>query len=103
MSKPLVVSIPHHLGKEEAARRLKSGLASVGANFGHLFSVQEQIWTGNLLQFRIRALGQEASGSIEVAEDSVRLEIFLPWLLAKLVQSVQPLIRREGTLMLEKK
>jgi hypothetical protein len=55
------------------------------------------------LQFRISALGQTVSGSIDVAEDAVRLEIFLPWLLAKLAETLQPLIRREGTLMLEKK
>jgi hypothetical protein len=73
MSKPLVVSIPHRLGKEEALRRLKNGLGEVGASFGHLLSVQEQIWTGNHLQFQISALGQAVSGSIDVAEDYVRL------------------------------
>jgi len=103
MPKPLVVSIPHRLGKEEAVRRLKLGLANVGAHFGHLFSVQEQTWTDDRLQFRISALGQVASGSIDVAEDHVRLEVFLPWLLAKLAESAQRLIRKEGTLMLERK
>jgi hypothetical protein len=33
----------------------------------------------------------------------VRLEVVLPWLLAKIAEKVQPLIRKEGTLMLEKK
>jgi hypothetical protein len=47
--------------------------------------------------------GQAASGSIDVAEDYVRLEVFLPWLLAKLAETLQPLIRKEGTLLLEKK
>ena len=86
MSKPLVVSIPHHLGKDEALRRLKSGLAEVGTSFGHLFSVKEQLWTGNHLQFQVSALGQEVSGSIDVADDCVRLEVFLPWLLAMLAK-----------------
>ena len=36
MPKPLVVSIPHHLGKEEALRRLQSGLGSVRTSYGHL-------------------------------------------------------------------
>jgi hypothetical protein len=103
MSKPLVVSIPHRLGKEEALRRLQSGLSSVRTNFGHLFSVQEEVWTGDHLQFRVSALAQVVSGSIDVAEDHVHLELFLPWLLAKLAEKIQPLIRREGTLMLEKK
>jgi hypothetical protein len=103
MSKPLVVSILHRLGKEEALRRLKAGLGSAGANFGHLFSIQEEIWNDDHLQFRVSALGQVASGSIDVAEDHVRLEVLLPWLLAKLAESLQPLIRKEGTLLLEKK
>jgi hypothetical protein len=103
MSGPLVVSIPHRLGKDEALRRLKNGLGSVSANFGHAFKVEEQIWTGPHLQYRISALGQVASGSIDVAEDYVRLEAFLPWLLAKLAETLQPLIRKEGTWLLEKK
>ena len=103
MSKPLIVSIPHRLGKDEAVRRLKDGLGNASASFGHVFKIQEEIWTGPHLQYRISALGQMASGSIDVAEDYVRLEVFLPWLLAKLAETLQPLIRKEGTLLLEKK
>ena len=32
MSEPLVVTVPHSLGKAEALRRLKSGFARVTAN-----------------------------------------------------------------------
>jgi hypothetical protein len=95
--------IPHRLGKDEALRRLKTGLGEIGTRFGHVFSVREQTWTGDHLHFQVSALGQSASGSIDVAEDHVRLEVFLPWLLAKLVQKIQPLIRKEGTLLLDKK
>ena len=103
MSKPLVVSIPHRLGKDEAVRRLKSGLASVRTKFGHLITVQEETWTDNHLQFRVGALGQLASGTLDVADDHVNLEVVLPWLLATIAETLQPLIRKEGTLMLEKK
>ena len=103
MSKPLVVSIPHRLGKAEAMRRLKSGLGSVRANYSHLFAVQEESWTGDRLQFRVSALGQVASGTIDVADDHVNLQVFLPWLLAKVAAAIQPLVRKEGTLLLEKK
>jgi hypothetical protein len=103
MSKPLVVSIPHRLGKDEAVRRLKSGLGNAQANYSHLFAVQEEIWTGDRLQFRVSALGQVARGTIDVADDHVNLQVFLPWLLAKVAEAIQPLVRKEGTLMLEKK
>ena len=82
MSKPLVVSIPHHLGKDEAVRRLESGLGNAQANYSNLFAVQEEVWTGDRLQFRVGALGQMASGTIDVADDHVKLEVYMPWLLA---------------------
>jgi hypothetical protein len=103
MSKPLVVSIPHRLGKDEAVRRLRSGLSKAHASYSHLFTVHEETWTGDHLQFRVSALGQTASGTIDVADDHVNLQVVLPWLLSKLAEAIQPLVRKEGTLMLEKK
>lgn len=103
MSKPLVVTISHHLGRDEAIRRLKTGLGSAQAKFGQFLAVQEETWTDNRLQFRLSALAQSVSGSIDVYEDYVRLEVVLPWLLAKLAEKIQPLIQREGTLLLDKK
>ncbi|MFZ3349650.1 MAG: polyhydroxyalkanoic acid system family protein [Xanthobacteraceae bacterium] len=103
MSKPLFVSIPHRLGKDEATRRLQSGLANARTHFGHLFTLQEETWSGNNLAFRLTALGQAIGGTIDVFDDRVDLQVTLPWLLAKLAETIQPLIRREGTLMLEKK
>jgi Putative polyhydroxyalkanoic acid system protein (PHA_gran_rgn) len=103
MSEPLVLSISHSLGKEEAVRRLKSGLSRVTATFQHVLAVQEEIWTGDHLQFRVSALGQVASGTIDVADDHVRLTVALPWLLAQLAEKMKPLIRTQGQLMLEKK
>jgi hypothetical protein len=103
MSKPFIVSIPHQLGKDEAVRRLKTGLGGVRTNYGHLFSIDEEAWTGDTLQFRVSAIGQVVSGTIDVAEDHVTLQVYLPWLLAKIAEAVQPLIRKEGTLLLENK
>ena len=103
MTAPLVVSIPHRLGKEEAVRRLKTGLVQARTNFSHLLSVDEEVWNGDRLTFRFRALGQASSGTIDVAEDHLRLEVALPWLLAKLSERFVPAIRKEGAQLLEKK
>jgi hypothetical protein len=103
MTAPLVVSIPHRLGRQEAERRLKNGLGRARTDFGHLMSIEEESWTGNRVAFRLRALGQAASGVIDVQEDHLRLEVSLPWLLAKLSEKLIPAIRKEGTLLLEKK
>ena len=103
MSAPLLVSIPHRLGKDEAVRRLKSGLTNARTNYSSIISVDEEVWTGDRLVLRVRALGQSASGIIDVLDDCVRLEVTLPWLLAKFAERVVPTIRKEATLMLERK
>ena len=103
MSEPLLVSIPHRLGKAEAVRRLKSGLERARTNYSSIIAVDEEVWTGDRLVLRVRALGQSASGIIDVLDDCVRLEVTLPWLLAKVAERVVPTIRKEATLMLEKK
>jgi hypothetical protein len=102
MSKPIVISIPHTLGKEEALRRLKPGLTGAAASFPVL-KVDEETWSGDRLSFRVRALGQAAAGTVDVADDYVRLEMTLPWLLQKFAQVAQAAIRARGNLMLEKK
>ena len=103
MSKPVVVSVPHCLGREEAARRLKAGFERAGSQFAGVLNISEQAWSGDRLTFRASALGQQAVGTIDVLEDSVRIEVTLPWLLAKFAEKLAPMIRRESVLMLEKK
>ena len=102
MSKPLVVSIPHQLGREEASRRLKAGLTRAAMSVPVL-KVDEERWEGDRMIFRVRALGQAASGHLDVAEDHVRLEVTLPLLLQRFAQMAQAVIRERGQLLLTKK
>jgi hypothetical protein len=102
MSAPLVVSIPHQLGREEASRRLKGGLMRAAASFPVL-KVEEERWNGDHMFFRVRALGQPASGQMDVADDHVRLEVTLPWLLQRFAEVAQAAIRKRGQLLLTKK
>ena len=103
MSQPLLVSIPHRLGREEATRRLKHGLGHARTNYAQWLTIEEDVWNGDTVQFRARALGQVAAGRVDVFDDHVQLEVTLPWLLAKFAEKLVPAIRKEGTLMLEKK
>ena len=65
MPAPLVVSIPHSLGREEAIRRLKTGLGRAASGLP-VMSVDEERWEDNRMNFRVRALGQAAAGHVDV-------------------------------------
>jgi putative polyhydroxyalkanoate system protein len=103
MSKPLVVSIPHQLGKDEARRRLETGFGSLKTQFGqHLTSV-EDTWSGDRMDFKVAAMGQQVTGHLEVKPDTVDLHVTLPFLLAMMADKARSFIQKQGTLMLEKK
>ena len=102
MSAPLVVSIPHRLGREEATRRIKAGLARAVAGIPML-QIDEQRWEGDRLVFCVSALGQVASGHLDVGDDHARLEVTLPWLLQRFAKAAQAAIRNRGNLLLTKR
>jgi len=102
MSAPLRVSIPHSLGREEAIRRLKTGLTRAAASVPVL-KVDEERWEDNRMIFRVRALGQTAAGHLEVEDSHVRLEVTLPWLLHRFAEAAQAAIRHRGNLLLTKR
>jgi hypothetical protein len=102
MSAPLIVSIPHRLGREEATRRLKSGLTRAASSIPVL-QVDEERWEDNRMIFRVRTLGHAASGHLDVADDHVRLEVVLPWLLQRFAEAAQVAIRNRGQLLLGKR
>ena len=102
MSAPLIVSIPHRLGREEAIRRLKTGLTRAAQSVPVL-KVDEERWEDDRMIFRVRALGQVAAGHLDVAEDHVRLEVTLPWLLQRFAEAAQAAIQHRGNLLLTKR
>jgi hypothetical protein len=102
MPAPLVVSIPHRLGREEACRRLKTGLTRAAASMPVL-KVDEEKWDGDRMIFRVRALGQAAAGHVDVEDNHVRVEVTLPWLLQRFAEVAQATIKNRGKLLLTKR
>jgi hypothetical protein len=101
--KPLTILIPHQLGRDATIARLKTGLQSVRRKFGPLVSFEQETWTGNRLDLCLAALGQRLDARLEVLDDSVRLEIILPWFLAGIAGLIEPVVRKEAALLLERK
>ena len=102
MSAPLVVSIPHRLGREEAARRLKGGLVTRRSE--RTRAQRRRGALGGRPHVLPRARHRSGGlGQIDVADDHVRLEVTLPWLLQRFAQMAQAAIRQRGQLLLTKK
>ena len=102
MSQPLIVSIPHRLGKQEARRRLDSGIGRLRPELGALVSRLDYRWHWDTLSFNASAMWQTITGHIEVLDDAIRIEIELPWIMSLLSDTIAAQVRGRGTALLEK-
>lgn len=99
MSKPIVVSIPHELGRAEARRRIDEGVGQLTRQIGAVGELT-RAWQGDTLSFSLQAIGQTVTGTMAVGEREVRLEIELPGIFAMVAGKVKSRLRDEGQLLL---
>lgn len=91
MARPITVSIPHTLGREDARRRITQGFANIEQQItgGMKLVSLEQRWEGDRLHFQGGALGQSISGRLDVLPDSIQMQIDLPDLLAAVADRIK--------------
>ena len=99
MSKPIVVNIPHELGRAEARRRIDEGVTQLTGQIGAVGEVK-RTWQGDTLVFSLQAIGQTVSGNIAVAEHDVRLEVELPGIFAMVAGKLRGRLQNEGQILL---
>jgi Putative polyhydroxyalkanoic acid system protein (PHA_gran_rgn) len=102
MSQPLIVSIPHKLGREEAKRRLDKGIGRLRPELGSSVNGLDYSWEGDTLSFNASAMWQTITGRINVLDDAVRIEIDLPWIMQLLGDTVAKQVRGRGIALLER-
>jgi hypothetical protein len=102
MTKPILIDLPHNLGAEEAKSRMRGGIGKLEDHLPGRAEV-ESSWSGDRMNLKVRAMGQEVSGHIDVEDRKVRLELMLPPFLAMLGSHIEGLLRKGGTDLLEDK
>lgn len=102
MSNPLTVDLPHKLGAEEARRRIERNVDKLTDHIPGGAKVGSR-WNGDRLDLDIDAMGQQVAANIDIQESIVRLTVKLPPALAFFGGMLEPLIRKQGTAMLEDK
>ncbi len=103
MSKPITITLPHQLGAAEARRRIDEGFGQLIGQTGGMLKDVQKAWAGDALTFAAQAMGQPISGVLTVFDDSVRMDIVLPGLLGMIAGKITGQVKKQGTLLLEKK
>jgi hypothetical protein len=99
---PIVVTISHQLGRDEAKRWLDDGLGQIRRQLAPFVNSTQYRWVGYRLEFGVTALGQGISGYIDVEDHLLRIELGLPWFLHLLSGRIAGRIRSEGARLLDK-
>jgi Putative polyhydroxyalkanoic acid system protein (PHA_gran_rgn) len=102
MAQPVIIDLPHNLGLEEAKRRMKNRIGKLPDHIPGGGQVESD-WSGDRMNLRVTAMGQEVSGHIDVYDRKVTLELALPAFLALFADKIAGVIRKRGTEMLEDK
>lgn len=103
MATPLVVTIPHQLGRAEARRRIENGFGKIVEALPGGAGKCSQRWESDRLVFAIVAVGQTVSGTIDVLDAAVTMEIELPGVLGLLAGGLKGRLQKTGRLLLTKK
>ena len=102
MATPIRVSIPHQLGRDEARRRIERGFAKIVDVVPGSTGTCDEHWNGDRLTFRVTAIGQTATGVIDVQESAVLMEVELPGALGMLAGMLKDRIQIAGQRLLTK-
>lgn len=106
MGRPVTVTIPHALGKDEARRRIDEGFGRMRqqmiGGLGAMLSFNER-WEGDRLHFEGGGLGQKMTGRLDVRADAVEIQLDLPEMLAAIAEKIVGRLKSEGQKLLEKK
>ena len=103
MNKPVVVTLPHQHTKAEAIKRIREGLEKMKPQLAPYTSSLKEEWRGDDLHFHVVVMKQTVTGRIKVMDDSVRVEVDLPWILTAIAEMVRGQIEKRGSQILLRK
>jgi hypothetical protein len=96
MASTITVTVPHNLGVETAKKRLTERIELLQREYVNKIAQSELSWAGDVALIHVAALGQTATARMTVLPELVRIEVELPWLLAKLAGGLQDFISRNA-------
>ncbi|MBL1258715.1 MULTISPECIES: polyhydroxyalkanoic acid system family protein [unclassified Methylocystis] len=96
MANTITITVPHDLGVETAKKRLAERIEMLQREYVDKVAQSEVSWAGDVATVRVAALGQSATARMTVLPELVRIEVQLPWLLAKLSGGLQDFISRNA-------
>ncbi len=100
MASPLVVEMPHDLGREEVKRRMRARVGELASRIPGGAKVSSSWPSEDRMAIDIRAMGQSIGVLLDVEETLVRATVTLPAMLALMAAPIAAMVRDTGAKLL---
>lgn len=102
MAVPVVIDVPHTLGRDGARERLRTRFAELGGHMPGGVGEVRASWPSDYeMALEIAAMGQSIPAKLDVMADCVRVHIELPPMLAYFSGMIGAAVRDQGTKLLK--
>jgi len=99
MAVPVIIDVPHKLGRDGARERLRTRFAELGGHMPGGVGEVHASWPGDYeMALEIGAMGQSIPARLEVMDDCVHVS--LPPMLAYFSGMIGAAVREQGTKLL---
>lgn len=96
----LSIEVPHQLGEDEAATRVKSLLEDLKRQYHAYFTQLQESWSGNDGSFKVKAMGFDVSGTVDVEPTRVTFDANLPLAATPFKGRIEQMVRQEAERLL---
>lgn len=95
------ITIPHKLSRSEARRRIEAGFSRLLRQIPGSAGTFSERWDGDRLTFAVGVMQQTVSGSVDVMDDAVKMDIELPGMLGLLAGALGDKLQSAGQKLLK--
>jgi hypothetical protein len=96
------VALPHSLGRDEVRHRLKTKSHEIADSFPGGMAKVETGWPSeDRMTLNVAAMGQQVTGTVDIEDDQVLLDLTLPPMLSFVEPIVRAAIQEKGRDLLE--
>lgn len=101
MAVPMIIDVPHRLGRAGARERLKMRFSDLAGHMpGGVGEVRASWPSEDEMQLEISAVGQTIPAKLEIMDEVVRVHVDLPPMLAYFSGLIGAAVREQGTKLL---
>ena len=96
MASPIIIDIPHDLGREEARRRMATGVDKIARHIPGGGEVTANWPSEDRMTLNIAAMGQKVSADLDVEDKLVKVQLAVPLMLSFMSGPITALVQKSA-------